>query len=125
MGSPSDDLSATWRLQKTKSQLLAEARRIYPPPTYKIQKIANKFDVKVLFLPVGHSELNPIEIVWVFVKRKVAMPNMNFSLTEVENLTRLQLSSVTSDCFKKYYEHATLEENKYRDMNNIDSYIEF
>ena len=101
--------------------MLAEARRIYPPPTYKIQKTASKFDFKVLFLSVTHPELNPIEMVWGFLKRKVTMHNVNSNLIEVENITCAQLSSITSECFKKYYEHAILEENKYREMNNIDN----
>ena len=32
-------------------------------------------DIKVLFLPVGHCELNPIELVWAYVKGKVSQLN--------------------------------------------------
>ena len=53
---------------KTKMQLLDYARRIYPRPKYRIQKIADKFEkdafyIKLLFLRVSHPELNPIEMV--------------------------------------------------------------
>ena len=58
----------TWAHQKSKSQLLEQARKIYPAPKYKIQKIADKFRegdflTKILFLPVAHPELNPIKMV--------------------------------------------------------------
>ena len=85
---PSEDWPLTCRYKKTKAQLLEEARRIYPSPTYKIQKMARKFEtstfkLKVLFLPVAHPELNPIEMVWGVIKRKVAERNVNFNLSEV------------------------------------------
>ena len=74
---------------KTIIQLLDYARRIYPTPKYRIQKIAYQFGVdassiSMLFLPVGHPELYPIEIVWASVKRAVEATNVNFHLKAVE-----------------------------------------
>ena len=88
-----------WRLafyleiQKTMDQLLEEAKRIYTSPIYKIQKMASKFEIstfklKVLFLPVGHPEIYPIEMVWGVIKRNMAEANVNFNLTEVERIAR-------------------------------------
>ena len=67
-GGPSEDWPVILRYKKMKAQLLEEARRIYPSPTYKIQKMAIEFEtsafrLKVLFLPVAHRKLNPIEVV--------------------------------------------------------------
>ena len=61
------DWPLTWRVQKSKNELLEQAREIYPSPRYKIQKIADKFsegdfEIKILFLPVAHPELNPVDM---------------------------------------------------------------
>ena len=84
-----DNWPLNWAHQKSKSQLLEQAKKIYPAPKYKIQKIADKFQegdfsIKILFLPVAHPELNPIEMVWGCVKRAVAAQNLSFKLRDVE-----------------------------------------
>ena len=68
-GGPPDNWLLTWANKKSKHQLLDFVRGIHPSPKYNIQKIAEKFttesfQIKILFLPVAHLELNPIEIVW-------------------------------------------------------------
>ena len=73
--------------------------------------------IKILFLPVAHPELNPIEMFWACVKRAVASRNMQFRLNAVEKLTREQINLVTDLQFKKYYKHEKQEEDKYRKMN--------
>ena len=118
-GGPPDDWPLTWAKKKSKHQLLDFARSIYPSPKYKIQKIADKFttesfQIKILFLPVAHPELNPIEMVWGFVKRTVAAQNMTFKLSAVEQATKEQIKKVTADQFQKYYMHAIKEEDRYR-----------
>ena len=80
------------------------ARRIYPNTKCKIQKIADKlkkdeFSIKILFLPVAHTELNSIEMVWSLVKRAVAAKNTNFQLNAVEELTRREMDLVSSEQF--------------------------
>ena len=84
-GAP-DNWPLTWVRTKSKYQLLDYARHIYPAPKYKIQKIADKlaaedFFIEVLSLPVAHPKLNPIEMVWGFVKRAVASRNIIFKLS--------------------------------------------
>ena len=68
-GGALDDWPLTWALRKTKHQLLDYVRRVYHFPNYEIQKIADNFEkegfaIKILFLPIAHPELNPIEMVW-------------------------------------------------------------
>ena len=73
-GGPSnDDWPLTRALNKTNKQILEEARRLKPTPAYEIQKIADSFEIgdfciKILFLPVAHPELNPVEMVWGRIK---------------------------------------------------------
>ena len=99
------------RRKKSKHQLLAFAPSIYPSPQYNIQKITDNFNtksfqIKILFLPVAHPELNPIEMVWGFIERTVAAQNMTFKLYAVEHITKEQIKKVTANKFHKYYTHA-------------------
>lgn len=65
---------------------------------------------------MAHPELNPIEMVWGIIKRKVAERNLTFKLKEVEEETKLQLSLLTASNFQNFIRHAIEEENKYRQM---------
>ena len=51
--------------------------------------------LKALFLQFAHSKGNPIKIVWVVTKTKVAERKVNFSLSEVESIIQLKLSKTT------------------------------
>jgi len=122
-GGPHEDWPEDWRMKKTKAQLLERAISIYPQPKYKIQKLADKFandeaHIKIIFLPVAHPELNPIEMVWGLIKRRVASRNLHFSLSLVETETRKQLQEITPELFNKFVQHTLKEEQKYRDLTN-------
>ena len=117
-----EDWPLKWRLQKSKNELLEQAREIYPSPTYKIQKIADKFsegdfEIKILLLPVAHLELNPVEMFRSKMKRVIATKNMTFPLSAVEEMTRTAIQKFNSNEFSKYVEHMKLEEMKYREGN--------
>ena len=57
-----------------KVELCFLASKHKPKPVYEISEIAKEFNIKILFLPVGHPELNPIEMVWSqskgYIKKK-------------------------------------------------------
>ena len=98
------------------------ARRLYPSTKYRIQKIADKFEkdafyINILVIPVSHSELNTIEMVWASVKRAVAARNMNFHLNAIEELTKDHIDRVTTEQYRKFCVHVLKEEDKYRTMN--------
>lgn len=63
--------------------LLERAKSAALNPKYVSQEIVGTFSegyfsIKILFLPVDHLELNPIEMVWIQKKRNVE--NFNFTL---------------------------------------------
>jgi len=70
-----------------------------------------------MFLPVAHPELNPIEMVWSFVKRSVAFRNLNYYLLEVENETRRQVAKVIQSEFATYLGHSMKKEDRYRKLS--------
>ena len=117
-----DDWPLTKGVKKTKNELLERARELYPMPTYKIQKIAIKFNdgdfqIKILFVPVAHSELNPTGMVWSKIKREVATKNLNFRLSTVEEITKQAVLKFTASEFTKYVEHVKLEDLNYKQIN--------
>lgn len=86
------DWPLIWKRKKTRRQLLECARQVKPNPKYLVQELADKFTdgafiIKIIFLPVAHPELNPMEMAWGTVKRAVATANVTFSLSEVEIMT--------------------------------------
>ena len=76
-------------------ELAALCKKHKPKKVYEIQVLAAKYNLKVLFLPVGHPELNPVEMVWAGMKDYVKKKNTNFSLTEVEKMHKTSLNPLT------------------------------
>ena len=57
-------------------------------------------DIQVLRLPIGLSELNPIELIWARVKNEVARKNHKFNIIEVQKLTNEALENVTPESMR-------------------------
>ena len=113
-----------WPKLKTKFQLIQEARKCYRGPTYKVQELANSFqqgdfEIEVLFLPIEHPELNPIEMMWGFVKSSVSTHNMSFRLSDVDALAKGELEKFTASEFQKYVGQFLNEEAQYRSASVI------
>lgn len=94
---------------------------MYPSPTYKIQKIANQFaygdfSIRILFLPVAHTDLNPVEVIWGHVKSSVAAKDLHFKLTAFEEETKVQIDNMTTEKFTKLVAYAMKEEQKYKKL---------
>ena len=49
-------------LKLTRVELAALCKKHKPKRVYEVQKLAAKYKIKVLFFPVGHPELNLIEM---------------------------------------------------------------
>ena len=60
----------------TRVELANFCKQNKPKPKYMISKIAEKYNVKILFLPVAHPELNPIELVWSMLKKYIKEKNV-------------------------------------------------
>lgn len=65
--------------------------------------------LKILFLPFAYADLNPVEMVWRVIERKPAERNVNINLREVETISRLELSTINSAFFDKFYRHSMKE----------------
>ena len=105
---------ATDYAQLTKAALIQHAKPHFGVPEKILQQIINetRSDVKLIWLPVAHCEFNAIELIWAFVKNKVAKINRSNaaekgnSINVTKDLCKEVLETVTPDLWKKCIEHA-------------------
>ncbi|KAJ0398810.1 hypothetical protein ATCC90586_004732 [Pythium insidiosum] len=100
-------------MELTRVELASICKDNKPAPVFQASVLAQKFGCDVLLLPVGHPELNPIEMVWSYVKGFVAKHNVNFSLADVERLAHEALDKFDADEWKKYIKHCIGVEDKF------------
>ena len=102
-----------WQAQKVKPQLLEAANHLKPAPKYRAQEIADKFGVSILFLPIAHPELNPIEMVWGKVKSICSSRNKEKKLSILEEVAKEEFSKIDEAAWKKYEDHVIKVEDQY------------
>jgi transposase len=73
-----------------------------------IDELAKKFNIILVYLPVAHPMLNPIEDIWGHIKPIVRRQNTNFSISEVERLIRASLTSRTTTEWQKIEDTKTI-----------------
>ena len=72
-----------------------------PEPEFELVRMVEEYAqkskkrIKVLYLPVHHPELNPIELMWARFKNKVAASNRTYSLQNVESMIRRECEKCT------------------------------
>jgi hypothetical protein len=88
---------------------------------YIVQDLAEKSgkEIKILWLPVAHCELNPIELIWSFVKRDIGKNNSKGGTKEVEKLAKQAISKVTPELWKNCVNHCIKIEQKMRERDNL------
>lgn len=107
--------------QMTKAELIFHATPHFKTPERKLDQMVKRLrpDVEILWLPVAHCELNPIELVWAYVKGKVAKVNManqaekGRSMEVMNTLCKEALRSVTPGLWNKCVDHAKKIEDHY------------
>lgn len=107
-----------------KPQLLEIANELKPLyDKYVIDEVARDHNKIVLRLPPYHSELNPIEIAWSWVKNYVLMNNTTFKLEDVHNLLKDAVEHVTSEMWTNFIDHVTKEEDKFWTVDDLSDEI--
>ena len=107
----------------TKASLLNKSRNIFIPKEYVLEKTTELFcgahgkNIVLLRLPVGHSELNAIELIWAQTKNEVARKNVTFKLADVQNLMNEALSNVTAKNWEKAINHVEKVEDSFRKID--------
>ena len=71
-------------------------------------------------LPVGHCELNPIELIWAQVKGEVAKTNTGpFTMAAVQGHVQTALDHVTPDNWSKACDHVEGIERDFRQADGV------
>jgi len=99
-----------------KVELCALCNKNKPKPRYEVVELAKKSKVKVLFLPVSHPELNPIELVWSQLKDYIKKKNVNYSLKEVEKHAKDFFDTFDEAEWAKCVDHVKRIEEEYLDV---------
>jgi transposase len=104
----------TWEEQWLRARLTEEVER-YRDKKPMVEVVAEEQGHKVLFLPVHHPELNPIELIWARVKNYCGAVFSN-STSFKEQRQHLEASfqkDITPAYCTKVYEHVQKIEEKY------------
>ena len=113
-----------WEKKDTVSVLLKKAKTVFVEKKYVVDQIvqdfshANDVDIRILRLPVGHCDLNPIELIWAQVKNWIARNNTKPNFTAVKELTPKSLGLVTAEDWRKCVGHAMKVEDEWRQKDS-------
>jgi len=108
------DRGIQWEEKWLRARLMQEVDR-YRDKKPMVEIVAEEKGHKVLFLPVHHPELNPIELVWATVKNYCGAVFSN-STSFKEQRQHLEASfkkDITPEYCTKVYEHVQKIEEKY------------
>ena len=103
--------------KKKKNELLDLSKQYHYPKTYLLDRIAKEMrsdKVKLLWLPVAHFELNPIELIWAYVKRRVPRENKILKIGDVHALCQGTMADLPSTLWPNCIKHAQKIEDEYR-----------
>lgn len=101
-----------------KYELLEIVKRNKPLPEYKIDNCAVANGHTILRLPPYHCDLNPIELIWSMVKRKVAAHNIS-SNSNMEALIHQAFEEISTDLWQAECEHVKRIENEYIERDRL------
>ena len=91
-----------------------------PASQYLTDVFANQHSHNVLRLPVGHCELDPIELIWAQVKGYVTSHNKDFTMAGIEQLAREGIAQVTAEKWANCVKHVIQKVEKlYRETDGI------
>ena len=115
-----DEKNIPYDGKDTKPILLQKSKEMFLPKKYELEELTKRYcqkhnkDISILRLPVGHSELNAIELIWAQVKTEVAKKNTTFKLKDVKELMANALNNVTPENWKKAISHTIKVEDAFR-----------
>ena len=94
-----------WTADMLKVKLYQLVKANEKDPVYLCDQKATQEGFKVLPLPPYHCTLNPIELIWAWVKHEVADQNKTFRMGDVESLTKDALTKVIPGQWQKACQH--------------------
>ncbi|CAF3865788.1 unnamed protein product [Rotaria sp. Silwood1] len=110
-----------YELYMTKAELIQLAFAHLPPKEFLVDKVASKYNIEIVRIPVKHCVLNPIELRWSGLKNYVRRQNVHFSLNDVEQLCNEWLAACTPEHASGYFAHVYKHEEIFK---TADKYVE-
>ena len=89
-----------------------------------VDEIAAQAGVKILRLPPYHPELNPIELVWAYIKARVAKRNVSFKVAEVKVMVKEAIAEMPVHVWRRCVKHVMKQELLYAKHDNVDLPLE-
>ncbi len=94
-----------------KAGLLELAKEVAPPKEMRVHKVTNEWnaehgtDIRILFLPIAHPQLNPIEMMWCDVKSYVSKNNFQDTnmMPRIKVLAEYAVNNVDPTLWEKFY----------------------
>ena len=111
----------------SKAELLNLSRKNKYEKKYLLDKTCKNLrdDVKLLWLPVAHCEVNPIELIWAYVKNKVAKENVPSNhVDRVCELCKEVMNNLPPDLWEKCETHAKKYEDFYKTSTTLSDSVE-
>ncbi|CAH2109036.1 unnamed protein product [Euphydryas editha] len=118
------DQNITYEENMTKKELYQIIKVSLPPKKYIVDELLKSHGHEVLRLPPYHCDLNPIEYVWNLMKQRVADKNVTQSETDILNLTKNAIKSITPSDWKKEINHVDRLRQKYWESDRLGEIYE-
>ncbi|CAF1491941.1 unnamed protein product, partial [Rotaria sordida] len=86
-----------------------------------VDRMAARFHVEIIRLPVRHCVLNPIELAWAGLKGYIRSNNTRFRLNDVHDLALEYLAAVDEELATSFFNHTSQYEEIFK---AADKYVE-
>jgi transposase len=104
----------------TKVELMKIVVTNRPPKLFLSDVVADRMGHCVLRTPIRHPMLNPIELVWAYMKHQVAAANNLFNMKGVKMLYEKAHDEVTPEYWRKCIGHVEKVEEQFRKLTHVD-----
>ncbi|XP_046960672.1 uncharacterized protein LOC124530527 [Vanessa cardui] len=84
-----------------KAQLFEIIKEHRQPPVYEADRMLEEHGHKVVRLPPYHCDLNPIELIWSVLKRRIAEKNVGQEANKIVQITEEAFATITEADWRK------------------------
>ena len=109
-----------------RTMLLNIAKDMAPPKVMRVTETLNQWntehntDIKILLLPIAHPQLNPIELVWSWVKTEVAKRNKDFKMKTLHALIVQRINEITPEMWRKSCRRSDGVAREYMEVDDMN-----
>ncbi len=107
--------NGTSRTQRgmSKSIILAIAEKYRPEPVLKVKAYFDDYNnanpgrnLRFLLLPIATPQLNPIELIWSYIKAEARKQNHDYSTTTLKTILENIVSGMKEKLFENNFNHS-------------------